>query len=144
MRIYSIARQYPCRLLLALGAFSLTTLSTIAEAQNEPLVVFSPRQVTREQVGRDSVTGAPIEKTTVSEPVAYKDLDLSKVSDVDELSKRVREAVEDVCTELDRLQFSYSSEAHRNCVRKALKSAGEQIDAAVATANKGYGNADRP
>jgi UrcA family protein len=144
MRIYSIARQYPFRLLLTLGAFGLTTLSDAAKAQDEVFTVFSPRQTTREQVGRDAFTGAPIEKDTVSEQVAYRDLNLSKASDVDELDRRVREAAEDVCSALDRLAFTYSGEAHRNCVTKAIKTTGEQIDAAVATANRGYGNADRP
>jgi len=143
MRIYSIARQYPLRLLFALGAFSLV-IPIAAKAQDEALTVFSPRQITREEVGRDSVTGAPIEKDTVSEQVAYGDLDLSRSSNVDELDKRVREAAEGVCSELDRMASWYSGEAHRNCVRQALKSAGDQIDAALARVNRGYGNADHP
>jgi UrcA family protein len=142
MRIYSIARLYPLRLLFTFAALGLI-MPNIAKAQDESLTIFSPRHVTREEVGRDGFTGAPIEETAVSELVAYGDLDLSKASDVDELGKRVREAAEDVCSELDR-ELSYSGEEHRNCVRSAMKSAHKQIDAALATANRGYGNADRP
>ncbi|HUO91537.1 MAG TPA: UrcA family protein [Rhizomicrobium sp.] len=143
MRIYSIARQYLLRHLFALGAFILIVPNT-TQAQDEALTVFSPRQITHERLGRDSVSGAPIEKTTVSEQVAYRDLDLSKSSDVDRLDERLKEAAESVCSELDRLSFSYSGEVHRNCVRNALRSAGKEVDAAVASANRGYGNADKP
>jgi UrcA family protein len=156
MRIYSIARQHASWLALAFATFGLIVLSdtTMAQeatptqaaptAQADEVTVTAPREVTRTRVGRSGI-GAPVEEVSVSERVAYNDLDLKKSSDVDVLNKRIKDAAEDSCSELDRLfPTSTSSRMHRDCVFKAVKVASLQIEAAVAAAGGKYGNADVP
>lgn len=146
MRNHSVVRQRSVGLISMLAAFGVVALTNIASAQqSEEVTVVAPREITREQVGRSSSTGAAIEDITVSLEVAYRDLDLKKSADVDTLNKRIRDAAEDGCSELDKLlPLTGTSATHRDCIRKAVRSASAQIDAAVATAGKGYGNADHP
>ncbi|HUO91538.1 MAG TPA: UrcA family protein [Rhizomicrobium sp.] len=158
MNIYSNARQHVAY--AALAAFGVIALSNIAIAQTTPessaptaaptnqateVTVTAPREVTRTRVGRSNI-GAPIEDVAVTERVNIQDLDLKKTADVDELNRRVREAAADSCSELDRLfPLVPSSQTRRDCIRRAMRGANAQIEAAVAASGGRYGgNAEQP
>jgi len=153
MRLYSNARYA-----LVLAGFVVLSTAALAQQlppQNEPVTptpptplstpsqpeqvtVTAPREVTRTRVGRSRI-GAPIEDITISEPVAFNDLNLKNPSDVEQLNQRVRDAAADGCDEIDRLYpLTRSVDTRRDCIRRAVRSASAQVDAAVAAA-RGYG-----
>jgi UrcA family protein len=138
MHAYRTARQHLPRLAFVLAALGLTLLSDAAIAQPDESTVVSPREVTREQVGRSATTGAPIEDVVVTQQITYSDLNLNKPADVNELNDRIKDAAQDSCSELDRILPQTSSIRVRwECVRRAVRSANAQVNAAVA--NQGYG-----
>ena len=136
MRIYSIAKQYPVRVALALVALGLASLSDVAMAQQQPdeVTVVAPREIARSQTGR---LGARTEVVSVSQEVSYKDLDLKTPEGAKELNRRVTEAADDGCAELDRLfPMTLSSRLHNQCVRNSVQSTMNQINTAVAAAGR--------
>lgn len=140
MHAYPTARQHLPRLTFVLAALGLMLSSEAAIAQSDDNTVVVQRDVTREQVGRSATTGAPIEDITVSLQIAYNDLNLKKAADVDELNNRIRDAARNSCSELDRFFPQTSSfRLRRECIRRAVRSASAQVEAAVAGAGTGYG-----
>jgi UrcA family protein len=140
MHAYPVARQHLPRLAFMLTALGLTLLSDAAMAQPDESTVVAPREVTREQVGRSATIGAPIEDTIISQQIAYNDLDLKNAADVSELNNRIRDAAQYSCSELDRFfPQTRSIRVRWDCVRKTIRSANSQVDAAVASAGQGYG-----
>jgi len=151
MRLYSNARYALALGLMVMGSTALaqqipvqnapvtpTPPTPMSTSQPEQVTVTAPREITRTRVGRSRI-GAPIEDIAISEPVAFNDLDLRRPADVDQLNQRVRDAAADGCDEIDRLYpLTRSSDTRRDCIRRAIRSADAQINAAVAQA-KGYG-----
>lgn len=143
MGIYSIAKQYPLYLAVMLAGFELLWLGNTATAQPNEITVVAPREVTRQQVGR-SYTGVPIEEISVSYEIPYGDLDLKKTADVDTLRQRITGIAKQACKEVSQLPpYNVSARSRQDCIRKSVKTAAKQVDAAVAAAT-GYGNADKP
>ena len=80
---------------------------------------------TVETVGSDSLTGAPIERSTVTARVAFDPLTLSTESGTAELRERVLEAASKACR-------AALTEDYERCVLEAVQSAQPQVDKAIA------------
>jgi len=78
---------------------SSATAQTTYETQ-ERITVFAPH-AQRHTIGRSTI-GASIEEISLSHPVDYSDLDLSRWADVRVLDDRIRQTAYAVCDELDR------------------------------------------
>ena len=123
--------------LLALAATGLVVKTNPAIAQQanevmEELVIEAP--ITVRQVGRTSI-GARIELIELKRRVSYADLDLSKRADVIELETRVETVSKESCEKLsDMFPFDSATE-RRRCIKKAIKSAEEQVQAAIVAAS---------
>jgi len=121
----------------ALAAVGLVTQAGPAIAEEtsdviEEVVVEAPISVRK--VGRTS-SGAAIEVVELKRRVSYADLDLSKYMDVVELEKRVENISEDSCEKLHDVFPLESVAEQQRCVKKAISSAEEQVEAAIVAAN---------
>ena len=66
--------------------------------------------------------------STISRPVSYSDLDLSRDSDFQELEDRIHDTAEDVCAELDSLHPAlHDRDEERKCVESATRDALNQV-----------------
>lgn len=119
--------------LLAMGLF-LTSTSGRAQSIEE-ITITAPRVVHETIVaGRSPSTGAPIEETTISRVITFKDLDLTKSSGAEALRSRVRQTARDLCAELDKL---YPFETRDPmCVRTSSDRAMVQAENAIAEAKR--------
>lgn len=106
---------------------------------HEVVTVTGPYTVS-EKVGSPWLTddGLPTEVISVSRPVSYADLDLSRTADVMRFRHRIRVAAKDVCAELDRRfppEAFMPTPNNHDCVgvttRRALLAANRAIDAAA-------------
>jgi UrcA family protein len=82
-----------------------------------------------------SDTGIPVERFRLDRTVSYANLDLSTVSGVTELKKRVRETAREACEDLDTadpIDLLQSDDA--TCMKVATAAAMRQVKAAIATA----------
>lgn len=66
---------------------------------------------------------------TISQPVSYSDLDLSRVSDVKELRLRVRDTAINLCSQLATRDANVGDDedTNRECVGRAIQSAMAQL-----------------
>jgi UrcA family protein len=125
-----------CGLLIA----AASTAPTIAAAQNAqarqlPEVIVEAGPVNRAVVGRSRTTNAPVESVTVDYHVRYSDLDLVKHSDVMMLHQRVEMAARQACEDLDKLYpLERSRNQTRTCTDEAVRSANQQIEQAITSA----------
>jgi len=110
---------------LAIGALTVLTARAHA-AELDPITLSAP---TVKVVGHDPATEAPIEKRTVTARIAADAETLTMDSGVVLLKDRVLEAAYKACNAADPL-----SQDDGTCVHDALKSAQQQVDAAVAQA----------
>lgn len=96
----------------------------------ETVIVRPPYNVIekRQLMGRISGEMNPTEYT-LSRPVSFSDLDLTRDEDYLELRARVRDTARDLCYELDvRIpDLRGDSSADRECVRKAMRDAMHDI-----------------
>ena len=123
--------------ILALAATGLVFKTGPAVAQQanevmEEIVVEAP--ISARQVGRSSTTGARIELIELKRRVSYADLDLSKHADVIELETRVETIAKESCEKLSAMYPLDSATEGRRCVKKAINSAEEQVQAAIVAA----------
>jgi UrcA family protein len=132
MGIYSIAKQ--CSV-LALAGLALTSVGGAVMAQPDEITVVAPRDVAQKQIGRTRY-GAPIEEISVSYEIGYGNLDLKKTADVDALNKRVAHIAKQACSEVTKLPPYAGNRSKQDCIRKSVKSATAQVNAAVAAAGK--------
>ena len=115
------------------AAFTVAALAVIGCARatagtySGDITVSSP---TVKTVGSDSLTGAPIEKSTVTARVAFDPSTLSTESGADELRERVLEAASEACR-------AALSEDHEGCVLETVRSAQPQVDKAIARSKGG-------
>jgi len=126
-------------LALAGIGFVIPAGPAIAQQSNvkteEFIVVGAPIERSR-VVGRSATTGADIEEIELKRQVSYADLDLSMHADVMTLQTRIEDTAKESCKELSDmfpLNPSNSSEI-ATCTRKAVDSANEQLQAAIAAA----------
>jgi len=123
--------------LLTLAATGFVIKSDPAIAQQaskviEEVVVEAP--ITVRQVGRTSI-GAKIELIELKRRVSYADLDLSEHANVTELETRVETISKESCEKLsDMFPFDSATEKRR-CIKKAIESADEQVQAAIVAAS---------
>jgi UrcA family protein len=66
---------------------------------------------------------------TISEPVTYSDLDLSRDSDVNELRLRVRDTAINICSQLAARDINIGDDevANRECVSRAIETAMAEL-----------------
>jgi UrcA family protein len=102
----------------------------------EPIseVTISASRESKVVVGRN-YTGAPIEEVTLTRRVGYSDLDLKTKAGADALDKRVAEAAEATCAELDK-QYPLLPNTSADCAKTANANAMVQVKAAIAAAAK--------
>ena len=117
-----------------LAILGLTFASCAALAQEKQEITVTAPRVVHQTIGRSSTTGAPIEQTSISRPVSYSDLDLSKPSGATILRKRVEDISKSLCQELDQLYPLEPKDP--GCVPRAVNGATDQIDRAIAAAKK--------
>lgn len=128
-------KRTPCALRtiqLALLAALGVTAGNLAFAQQseEEVVVETTRPAT--VVGR-SLTGTPVEVTTVTRKVRYADLDLTTHTGAKELAKRVNDTAKIVCRQLDKIYPATVAEGPA-CIRKASRDGMVQASAAIDSA----------
>ena len=122
----SLRLRDPRRFLLA--AFAIAALAVIgcaratAATRGPDITVSVP---TVKTVESDSLTGAPIEKSTVTARVAFDPLALTTDSGVARLRERMLEAASQACR-------AALTEDYERCVLQAFQSARPQIDEAIA------------
>jgi UrcA family protein len=125
-RTTSLRLSDPTRFLAA--AFAIAALAVIgcargtAAAHREAITVVVP---TLKTVGSDSLTGTPIEKSTVTARVAFDPLTLTTESGVARLRERVLEAASRTCR-------AALTEDYEKCVLETVRSAEPQVDQAIA------------
>ena len=122
---------------LALATTGLVFMTGPAVAQQasevmEEVVVEAPIMV--RQVGRTNI-GARIELIELKRRVSYADLDLSKHADVIELEARVETISKESCEKLSAMYPLDSATERRRCIKKAINSAEEQVQAAIVAAS---------
>jgi len=163
MRVYANARQQVVSAVLAVcGAVALGSAAIAQNAhaeQNAPTEEAAPatptdavsvaaeaRELVNRTVGRSPSTASRTEEVSIGEEVSYSDLDFKKQADVDEFNRRVREAAEESCAELDRLfPGTRSSRRTRECVNRAISASSAQVAAVIARGGGRYGgNAGQP
>jgi len=119
------------------GAARAQDGSPPAAAESREIVIIAPRTLPPAPQ-RDSMSGAAIVTTTVSIPVLYGDLDLTKPADADRLLVRVNNVVRDACLTLDRMQpFNPDPQCAAHTLPGATATAKATIAAAVRAAAPG-------
>jgi UrcA family protein len=82
-----------------------------------------------------SDSGIPVERFQLDRTVSYANLDLSTVSGVTELKKRVRETAREACEDLDTADpIDLLQSDNATCMKEATAAAMRQVKAAIATA----------
>jgi UrcA family protein len=130
MRASILSNIRTTRLLATFALGTIPLISTRAQAddpeQVDQVTVSAPSVRT---VGRDSATGAPIEKTTKTVSIKFDPVTLTTNSGVSLLRDSVSEAAHKVCASMDPIDPE-----DETCVRNALESANPQVEAAIARA----------
>jgi UrcA family protein len=133
-RILSLHSFDPRRSLPA--AFAAAALAVIGCARADTATYSGDITVslpTVETVGSDSLTGAPLEKSTVTARVAFDPPTLTTESGAAHLRERVLEAASEACR-------AALTEDDERCVREAIQTAQPQIDAAIARSRRSSPN----
>jgi UrcA family protein len=112
---------------LALAIGALAVLGARAHAEDLDQITISPPAM--KVIGHDPATEAPIEETTVEAQIALDEETLTTDSGVMLVNDRVMEAAYEACNAADPL-----TQDDGTCVREALKSAQDQVNAAIAQA----------
>ena len=89
----------------------------------------------RSRARRTPSTGAKIELIELKRRVSYADLDLSKHADVIELETRVETISKESCQKLFDMFLLDSATEMRRCIKKAIESTEEQVQAAIVAAS---------
>jgi UrcA family protein len=115
---------------VALGALgTLAFISAGAQAAEPDEITISKPSV--KTVGRDELTGAPIEETAEQASIKFDPVTLTTNSGVALLKDSVFDAAFKVCNSIT---LTMSDDDSDTCVRKAVKSAQAQVDEAIARA----------
>jgi len=127
-RRIAAAEKEPSMRKIAFGAavgFTAALVGALAIAQPMEVVTV---EAARSQKIAQSEYGVPIEEITIRSRVSYSDLDLTTAAGVSELEKRVRQAANASCKEID-VKFPAQGSSEASCVKSA-------IDGAMAEARK--------
>jgi UrcA family protein len=120
------------------GGLLIGNVPVVAQPLEE-ITVVAPYHVEHKVVGRSSSTGAPIETISLSRPVSYSDLDLSKPIDVTVLENRVKQVAKESCKELEKIypDLMYTpSPSNQNCLKSATEEAMDQVRKATYAAQR--------
>ena len=116
-------------------AQQLRATSEVAEEVN----VVAPGIVQRKIVGR-TVIGAPIGIISLSRPVSYADLDLTRQSDDNELAQRIAATAKAACKQLDDMYPESSLyqpiPSDQHCVQTATTDAMDEANLVIAATNQ--------
>jgi UrcA family protein len=129
MTTFSHSRTFRSRLPVALALGALAFVSAGAQAADPDEVTISAPSV--KTVGHDDATGAPIQDVTQKISIKFDPVTLTTNSGVTLLKDSVLESALQVCNSIG---FPMSDDDDGTCVRNAVKSAQEQVDAAIARA----------
>ncbi len=103
---------------------------------SDDIIVVAPG-VYRDDTGRRTSSGIPIQELTLQRVINTGDLDLRRDSDVAELHRRVRDTAQSACDEVERASEGAPITTERECVRKATRDAMAQAETLV-YARRGY------
>jgi UrcA family protein len=120
-RLNELRRLVPA--VFAVGALALVSSRAHAADPEEIDMVTIPA-VAVKTIGRDTLTGAPVEKATVSARVQFDPVTLTTNSGVSLLRVGVLEAARKACA-------AALAEDNATCVRQAIQSAQPQVDATI-------------
>jgi UrcA family protein len=100
------------------------------DAQNNETVIVRPyydRVEKRQLTGRFDGEMNPV-KLSISHPVIYSDLDLTRRSDVRELHARIENTARSLCTEIESQNPDLNDmDGHLECVRTATRDAMDDV-----------------
>lgn len=102
-----------------------------AEPNPETEITIRAERVTSQIVGR-SYTGIPIRQYQLSYTVGYADLDLTTDAGAKELKKRVQQAADSACKDLDKLYPETPRD--RTCANKAAEDSMAQVNRVITLA----------
>jgi len=125
IRAGALRRDLSLALAFALGALSLAS-SNVHAANLDPVTVSAPGM---RVVGLDSVSGAPIERTTAAAVVKFDPMTLTTKSGVALLEDSLRVAARRACN-------AAASPDVQTCAIRAVQSAQRQVHAAIARARR--------
>jgi UrcA family protein len=124
-------------------AIALATASAAAVAQQTdqtPNTKIEAGKV-QETMVRVSYTGIPIDRVQVDLPVSYANLDLTTPSGAAELKRRVTEAANQACKQVDEADpIDLSDTDDFSCVRAATDGALKQVKAVIVAARTNSAN----
>jgi UrcA family protein len=123
-------RAVSAALILAAGALAASAVFA-AEPRTDAQVTIHAERPTAKVVGHTS-SGVPITVYQLTYHVSYRDLDLVTSGGADALKKRVREAADSLCKDLDKLYPM--TEPDRSCARNAEEDAMSQVSTAIKVA----------
>lgn len=103
----------------------------------DEIIVIAPG-VYRDDTGRRTSSGIPIQDLTTQRAIDTYDLNLRRDADVAELHRRIRETAEEACDEIERASQGPMLTSDRECVREATREAMAQADELVLY-RRGYG-----
>lgn len=126
------AQRLVCKLSPALVAAGLC-LGSVALADSPlPTINIEASVVSKKAIAMSS-SGVPTEEVTVTRRVSYSDLDLKTYAGAMALKRRVEDAAQVACKQIDELYPLEQSQAP-SCVRQSVAAADEQVKAAVSAA----------
>ena len=125
------------RMEVAVGLLATGLVSGIAVAQQTEEVTVQASRIVEKHVGQSS-SGVPIVDVSITYGVSYADLDLISHAGVMELEKRVNDAAQRACKELDR-QARLSMPSDADCAKAAVGKAMVKVNEVVAAASNASG-----
>lgn len=102
----------------------------------DEIIIVAPG-VFRDETGRRTSSGIPIQELTTQRAVDTYDLNLRRDADVAELHRRIRETAEEACEEIERASQGPLLSSERECVREATEDAMAQAENLVLV-RRGY------
>jgi len=113
---------------LPLIAAGCTLAGSAATAQ--PMEVVTVEAATITVIGRSSTTGGAIKEIRIKTEVSYADLDLTTDAGAQALEKRVRDAAQSTCAEIQ-VDVPVQGSTEAKCVKEAVDGAMGQVKAAI-------------
>lgn len=115
-------------------AYTATAADT--SVYGDEIIVIAPG-VYRDDTGRRTSSGIPIQELTTQRAIDTYDLNLRRDADVAELHRRIRETAEEACEDIERQSRGPLISSERECVREATEDAMEQAEDLVLV-RRGY------
>lgn len=107
------------------GALLVGGVGAVQAQELEEVVVEAHHAVTSKQVGRTS-SGIPVVEMSVSYRVSTEGLDLSKQVGLEQMEKRVKDAVLSACKDISR-EWPFAAPTDEECARDAAHKPLEKV-----------------